>query len=91
MYFRILTCTQYVVGSNGTIEVQYSLGGRPAIFALSSDIAGSGVCGSGDSDGSDSGSSLTSVSSDGLPRIILSQTTLFSLLVILLGLFTFCV
>ncbi|KAI0085427.1 alpha-amylase [Irpex rosettiformis] len=41
-----LTCKQYVVGSNGTLSVQYSLGGVPTILVPESVLQGSGICGS---------------------------------------------
>lgn len=42
----ILTCKQYVVGSGGALEVQYSLGGVPTILVPDSILQGSGICGS---------------------------------------------
>lgn len=42
----ILTCEQYVVGSNGTLEVQYSLGGVPTILVPDTVLQGSGICAS---------------------------------------------
>ncbi|KII88904.1 glycoside hydrolase family 13 protein [Plicaturopsis crispa FD-325 SS-3] len=41
----ILTCTQWVVGSNKSIEVQYSKGGTPVILYPSSKLKNSGICG----------------------------------------------
>lgn len=40
----VLTCTQYAVGSEGTINVEYSKGGRPVILVPNSVLAGSGIC-----------------------------------------------
>ncbi|KAI0698482.1 alpha-amylase [Cytidiella melzeri] len=44
----ILTCTQHVVGSNGTLAVQYSLGGVPTVLVPQSVLQGSGICGQAD-------------------------------------------
>lgn len=41
----ILTCAQWPVGSNGTIDVEYSLGGVPVVLIPMSDLTGSGLCG----------------------------------------------
>jgi len=41
----ILSCTQIVVGSNRTITIEYSLGGRPAVLVPSALLSGSGLCG----------------------------------------------
>ena len=41
----ILSCTQIVVGSNRTITVEYSLGGRPTVLIPSRLLSGSGLCG----------------------------------------------
>lgn len=43
----ILTCTQHVVGSNGTVEVEYSKGGVPTILVPTSILENSGICGQG--------------------------------------------
>ncbi|KAF9228592.1 alpha-amylase [Gyrodon lividus] len=42
---NILTCEQWPVGSNGTIEVQYSRGGVPVILIPMDYLPGSGLCG----------------------------------------------
>ncbi|KAH6918774.1 alpha-amylase [Coprinopsis sp. MPI-PUGE-AT-0042] len=42
---NILTCQQWVVGTQGAVEVQYSLGGVPVILMPSSLLDGSGMCG----------------------------------------------
>ncbi|TDL27217.1 alpha-amylase [Rickenella mellea] len=44
-HLQILTCTQFIVGSNGTIEMQYSKGGAAAVFVPSTALNGSGLCG----------------------------------------------
>lgn len=49
---NILTCTPWVVGSNGTVDVEYTLGGQPVILLPESDLAGSGFCGYLNSTGS---------------------------------------
>ncbi|OBZ75401.1 Alpha-amylase 1 [Grifola frondosa] len=41
----ILTCKQYAVGSNGTVEVEYSKGGVPVILIPNTALFGSGICG----------------------------------------------
>lgn len=42
---NILTCVHWVVGSNGTVEVDYTLGGQPVVLIPSSELPGSGFCG----------------------------------------------
>ncbi|KIP10336.1 glycoside hydrolase family 13 protein [Phlebiopsis gigantea 11061_1 CR5-6] len=41
----ILTCSQFVVGSNGTVDVQYNKGGVPTILVPTSVLENSGFCG----------------------------------------------
>lgn len=42
----MLSCTQWAVGSNGTVEVQYSdQGGVPVILTPADGLEGSGLCG----------------------------------------------
>ncbi|KAI0665092.1 alpha-amylase [Cubamyces menziesii] len=41
----ILTCTQFAVGSNGSIEVEYSKGGRPVVLVPDDLLDNSGLCG----------------------------------------------
>ncbi|KAI0928231.1 hypothetical protein AcW1_005538 [Taiwanofungus camphoratus] len=41
----ILTCEQYVVGSNGTLEVSYTKGGVPTVLVPSYLLKNSGLCG----------------------------------------------
>ena len=41
----ILSCHQLVVGSNQTITVEYTLGGRPSVLIPSELLNGSGLCG----------------------------------------------
>jgi len=44
--FDIFTCTQYAIGSNGSVEVAYSKpGGRPVVLVPDSVLQGSGLCG----------------------------------------------
>ena len=43
--FSILTCTQFAVGSNGSIEVEYSKGGRPVVLVPDDLLDNSGLCG----------------------------------------------
>ncbi|KAN0075281.1 glycoside hydrolase family 13 protein [Tylopilus felleus] len=42
---NIITCAQWPVGSNGTINIEYSLGGVPTVLIPMSDLEGSGLCG----------------------------------------------
>jgi len=42
---NILTCQQFVVGSEGMVDAQYTLGGVPVILVPSSSLNGSGLCG----------------------------------------------
>lgn len=42
--FSVLTCVNWVVGSNGTVDVEYTRGGQPVILLPESDLAGSGFC-----------------------------------------------
>ncbi|CDO69036.1 Glycoside Hydrolase Family 13 protein [Trametes cinnabarina] len=41
----ILTCTQFAIGSNGSVEVEYSKGGRPVILVPDDLLDNSGLCG----------------------------------------------
>ncbi|KAH9951493.1 alpha-amylase [Amylocystis lapponica] len=45
---EIVSCKEYVVGSNGTLAMEYSKGGVPGIFIPSSTLKGSGICGNVD-------------------------------------------
>lgn len=40
----MLTCKQYVIGSNGTVSVQYSAGGVPVILLPVDSLQGSKFC-----------------------------------------------
>ena len=40
----ILTCTQYVVGSNGTVQVNYVKGGHPVILVPDDIVEAAGMC-----------------------------------------------
>jgi len=42
---NILTCKQWAVGSKGTVDAQYTLGGVPNILIPSDMLRGSGLCG----------------------------------------------
>ncbi|KAG6379070.1 alpha-amylase [Boletus reticuloceps] len=42
---NILTCIQWPVGSNGTIDVEYAKGGVPVVLIPMNDLQGSGLCG----------------------------------------------
>lgn len=41
----ILSCTQFVIGSGGTLEVGYVKGGKPAVIVPDALLSGSGICG----------------------------------------------
>lgn len=41
----ILTCQQWVVGSRGYLDVQYTKGGQPVILAPADSLNDSGFCG----------------------------------------------
>jgi len=41
----ILSCKQWAVGSNGTVEVQYTKGGSSVILVPDDVLDGSGICG----------------------------------------------
>ncbi|KAI0048237.1 glycoside hydrolase family 13 protein [Auriscalpium vulgare] len=40
----VFTCQQWAVGSNGTVEVQYTKGGQPVILVPDSILQGAGLC-----------------------------------------------
>lgn len=42
--YDILTCQQFVVGSGGFVQAEYTLGGRPVILAPGELLLKSGVC-----------------------------------------------
>ncbi|KAI1790754.1 alpha-amylase [Ganoderma leucocontextum] len=41
----ILSCTQYVIGSGGTLDVSYVDGGKPAVIVPDALLVSSGICG----------------------------------------------
>lgn len=41
----VLSCKQWAVGSNGTVEVEYTRGGQPVILVPDSILQNSGLCG----------------------------------------------
>jgi len=41
----ILTCKQVAVGSNGSVEVEYTKGGTPTVLVPDDILEGSGLCG----------------------------------------------
>lgn len=45
MMTDILSCKQFVVGSNGTLSVEYSLGGQAKVIVPSTLLQNSGLCG----------------------------------------------
>ncbi|EIM82537.1 glycoside hydrolase family 13 protein [Stereum hirsutum FP-91666 SS1] len=42
----VLSCTQYAVGSNGTVQVNYNKGGKPVILVPDEIVNKAGMCGS---------------------------------------------
>lgn len=44
-FASILSCKQWAVGSNGTVEVQYTKGGTSVILVPDDVLDGSGICG----------------------------------------------
>jgi len=69
---EILSCQQVVVGSNQTITVEYTLGGRPTILIPSGLLNGSGLCGY-----SANVSTNTSVENNGAPAMRHGCTSVF--------------
>ena len=66
MMYSVLTCTQRVVGSSGAIQVEYSKGGRPYVFALEKLMHETGLCGySGSNTSTLTGTGGSSSSSSG--------------------------
>ncbi|KAG2360827.1 glycoside hydrolase family 13 protein [Suillus spraguei] len=49
---NVLTCQEWTVGSNGTVNVQYSLGGVPVVLYPTTLLQDSGLCGNPDTTGS---------------------------------------
>jgi alpha-amylase len=47
VFRSILSCRQWVVGSNGTVEVEYSKGGKAVILIPSSLLSHSDICADG--------------------------------------------
>lgn len=47
-YISILSCRQWAVGSNGTVDVEYTRGGVPVILVPDSVLQNSGLCGNSD-------------------------------------------
>lgn len=45
MLLSILTCREWVVGSSGYLDVQYTKGGQPVILTPTNALNGSGFCG----------------------------------------------
>ncbi|KAG1882923.1 glycoside hydrolase family 13 protein [Suillus subluteus] len=74
---NILTCQQWPVGSNGTIDAQYSLGGVPLVLYPTALLQNSGLCGNSGTTGS------TNYISSALPThrpVVSLLAVLFSLL-----------
>ena len=76
--FSILSCTQYAVGSNGTVEVNYSSGGKAVILVPDDILAGSMLC-SPTSQGNDGLNST----SDGRHLNVPVATIVFAILTLL--------
>ena len=43
--FSALTCQQWVVGSKGFLDVEYTKGGVPVVLLPTDSLRGSGLCG----------------------------------------------
>ncbi|KDQ60585.1 glycoside hydrolase family 13 protein [Jaapia argillacea MUCL 33604] len=85
----ILTCRQWAVGSNGTVEVQYTKGGVPVILVPDSQLDGSGLCGHATTLQAKSTTSLSSGAADlGIQRPT-AITTSILFVILSLGLFMF--
>ncbi|KLO12021.1 alpha-amylase [Schizopora paradoxa] len=77
---EIISCDQYSVGSNGTIQMQYSKGGEAAVFINNDDIQGAGVCGYAGVVGS-TGSTISKAANGAAASVSVSRfsTVLFGL------------
>lgn len=82
--YRVLSCQQYPVGSNGTIEMSYSAGGKAAIFTVNDDLKNSGLC--GNSAPSTTGEGLASQKSGGLKGPKFTPATFVLTLILIWGL-----
>ncbi|RDX42676.1 alpha-amylase [Lentinus brumalis] len=83
----ILTCTQYAVGSSGTVEVEYTKGGVPVILVPDDALTGSGMCGHDLANGSQSkGAQGIATDSNGVARpLSMSATRLAVVAGLLMG------
>ena len=80
----ILTCTQYAVGSGGTVEVQYSKGGVPVVLVPDSALEGSGLCGHELATGTQSKGSQGIATDNGVSRQMSASATPIALVAALL-------
>lgn len=82
---EILSCTQYSVGSAGSIQVTYSQGGHASVFYEQEKMKGVGLCGYGNSNNS-IGGTLTASTSGAISRSSGYITNLIWVLFMSLGL-----
>lgn len=86
--YSVLTCEQWPVGSNGTINAQYSLGGVPLVLYPTTLLQDSGLCGNSDTT---TGSATYVSSALRIHRPVISLlTVLSSLLLGFLSSFWWC-
>ncbi|TFK46032.1 alpha-amylase [Heliocybe sulcata] len=84
----VLSCRQWAVGSNGTVDVEYTKGGQPVVLVPSDQLKGSGLCGYEAANSTKSTASMASGATSGLSRFDAMMTS--ALLVLLsLGSFVF--
>jgi len=76
---EVISCDQYSVGSNGSIQMQYSKGGQAAIFANNDDMQNSGVCGFGGKFGASSGSAISSKKNSAITFVSISRFSTFAM------------
>jgi len=75
----ILSCTQYAVGSNGSVDVNYSKGGKPVILVPDDILEGSTLCST-----ANSGQVGLSSAGDGRYLNVPVSSTIFSAMLVLL-------
>ncbi|EPQ58540.1 alpha-amylase [Gloeophyllum trabeum ATCC 11539] len=84
----VLSCRQWAVGSNGTVDVEYTRGGQPVVLVPSSQLEGSGLCGYAVKNSTKSAASMASGAPSGLSRYDAMMTSAL-LILLTLGSFVF--